>query len=251
MAERLSLIERILNRVDRARRPPEGAARERVVRRFHRLYYLTSRRTWRNTFFLGVPVAKCPLDLWVYQEIVNEVRPDLIVETGTAHGGSALYLATLCDLVGRGRVVSVDVVAREGLPQHPRVSYVVGSSVAPETFGRVSGQARPGETVMVVLDSEHTRGHVREELRLYGGLVTPGSYMIVEDTNVNGRPVLRSFGPGPAEAVAEFLASDPRFEADEGREKFYMTFNPGGYLRRLPDPRQTAGPRGLRPAPSP
>ena len=235
MAERLSLIERILNRIDL--RPPAGRARSRVVRRFHRLYYLTSRRTWRNTFFLGVPIAKCPLDLWVYQEIVNEVRPDLIVETGTAHGGSALYMATLCDLVGRGRVVSVDIMAREDLPQHPRVSYVVGSSIAPETFERVREHVRPGETVMVVLDSAHTREHVREELRLYGELVTPGSYLIVEDTNVNGRPVLRSYGPGPAEAVAEFLTSDPRFEVDEAREKFYMTFNPGGYLKRLPDRR--------------
>lgn len=235
MAERLSLIDKLLNRLDL--RPPAGRARERVVRRFHRLYYLTSRRTWRNTFFLGVPVAKCPLDLWVYQEIVNEVRPDLIVETGTAHGGSALYMATLCDLVGRGRVVSVDIEARENLPQHPRVGYVVGSSIAPDTFARIREQVRPGETVLVVLDSDHRRGHVREELRLYGELVTPGSYMVVEDTNVNGRPVLRAYGPGPAEAVAEFLASDSRFEVDASREKFYMTFNPGGYLKRLPDRR--------------
>lgn len=235
MAERLSLIERILNRLDRARRPPSGRARERVVRRFHRLYYMTSRRTWRNTFFLGVPVAKCPLDLWVYQEIVNEVRPDLIVETGTAHGGSALYMAALCDMVGRGRVVSVDIVARENLPRHPRVSYVVGSSIEPETFERVKEQVRPGESVLVVLDSDHTRAHVLAELKLYGGLVTPGSYLIVEDTNVHGRPVFRSHGPGPAEAVAEFLARDSRFRADESREKFYMTFNPGGYLKRLPD----------------
>ncbi len=204
------------------------------MRRFHRLYYETSRRTWRNTFFLGVPVAKCPLDLWVYQELVSEVRPGLIVETGTAHGGSALYLASLCDLVGEGRVVSVDLVARDGLPQHPRVSYVVGSSIERETFERVESHVRPGESVMVVLDSDHTRAHVLEELRLYGALVTPGSYLVVEDTNIHGRPVLRSHGPGPAEAVAEYLKEDPRFDVDESREKFYMTFNPGGYLKRLP-----------------
>jgi cephalosporin hydroxylase len=182
-----------------------------------------------------VPVAKCPLDLWVYQEIVSEVRPGLIVETGTAHGGSALYLASLCDLVGGGRVVSVDLVARDGLPRHPRVSYVVGSSIARETFERVKVHVRPGEPVMVVLDSDHTRAHVLEELRLYGALVTPGSYLVVEDTNIHGRPVLRSHGPGPAEAVAEYLKEDPRFSVDESREKFYMTFNPGGYLKRSPD----------------
>lgn len=235
MAERLSLIDRILNRLERGRRPPSARVRDRIVRRFHRLYYGTSRRTWRNTFFLGVPVAKCPLDLWVYQEIVSEVRPGLIVETGTAHGGSALYLASLCDLVGVGRVVSVDLVAREGLPQHSRVSYVVGSSIARETFERVKSHVRPGESVMVVLDSDHTRAHVLEELRLYGALVTPGSYLVVEDTNIHGRPVLRSHGPGPAEAVAEYLKEDSRFGVDESREKFYMTFNPGGYLKRLPD----------------
>ncbi len=235
MAERLSLNDRILNRIDRGRRPPSARAAGRIVRRFHRLYYLTSRRTWRNTFFLGVPVAKCPLDLWVYQEIVSEVRPGLILETGTAHGGSALYLASLCDLVGAGRVVSVDVVEREGLPEHPRVSYVVGSSIERETFERVKAHVRPGEPVMVVLDSDHTREHVLAELRLYGALVTPGSYLVVEDTNVHGHPVFRSHGPGPAEAVAEYLREDSRFAADEGREKFYMTFNPGGYLKRLPD----------------
>jgi cephalosporin hydroxylase len=235
MTERLSLVERILNRIDRARRPP-ARSRGRVVRRFHRLYYLTSRRTWRNTFFLGVPVAKCPLDLWVYQEIVNEVRPGLIVETGTAHGGSALYLAAMCDLVGGGRVVSVDLVAREGLPRHPRVSYVVGSSVEPETFERGKSHVRPGETVLVVLDSDHRREHVLAELRLYGGLVTPGSYLVVEDTNVHGHPVFRSHGPGPFEAVRDFLDGGAPFAADESREKFYMTFNPGGYLKRLPDP---------------
>lgn len=220
--------------------------RERVVRRFHRLYYMTSHRTWRNTFFLGVPVAKCPLDLWVYQEIVNEVRPDLIIETGTAHGGSALYMARLCELVGRGRIISIDLIARENLPQHPLVTYIIGSSIEPETFQQAKSQVRPGESVMVVLDSAHTRDHVLAELRLYGELVTPGSYLIVEDTNIHGRPVLRSHGPGPAEAVAEFLSRDTRFDVDESREKFYMTFNPGGYLKRLPDALQEGGLRGVR-----
>lgn len=233
MTHRPTLFERILGRLERARGLPDERARRRIVRRFHRLYYLTSRRTWRNTFFLGVPVAKCPLDLWVYQEIIHEVRPGLIVETGTAHGGSALYMASVCDLVGAGRVVSVDNVAREGLPRHPRVTYLVGSSTDAATFDKVCAHVRPGEAVMVVLDSEHTRDHVLEELRLYGGLVTPGSYLVVEDTNANGHPVLRSYGPGPWEAVTDYLGGGAPFAADESREKFYMTFNPRGYLKRV------------------
>jgi cephalosporin hydroxylase len=180
-----------------------------------------------------VPVAKCPLDLWVYQEIVHEVRPGLIVETGTAHGGSALYLATLCDLLGAGRVVSVDAVERAGLPRHPRVTYLVGSSTDAAVFERVRGHVRAGEAVMVVLDSDHRREHVLAELRLYGALVTPGSYLVVEDTNVHGHPVFRSHGPGPWEAAAEYLAGGAPFRVDESREKFYMTFNPRGYLKRV------------------
>ncbi|HST52672.1 MAG TPA: CmcI family methyltransferase [Pyrinomonadaceae bacterium] len=237
MAEHFWLVERILNRLDRSRPVPSTRAQGRIVRRFHRLYYATSRRTWRNTFFLGVPVAKCPLDLWVYQEIIHEVRPDVIVETGTAHGGSALYMAATCEMVGCGRVISVDLAARANLPRHPRVTYVEGSSVARETFESVRSQIRPGERVMVVLDSDHSRQHVLAELRLYGELVTPGSYLVVEDTNVHGHPVFRSHGPGPHEAVADFLREDARFDADESREKFYMTFNPRGYLKRLPRPR--------------
>ena len=85
---------------------------------------------------------------------------------------------------------------------------------------------------MVVLDSDHTRDHVAEELRLYAPLVTSGCYLVVEDTNVNGNPVLPEFGPGPQEAVAEFLAQTDDFEVDHEREKLMLTFNPNGYLRR-------------------
>lgn len=224
----------LLNRLDRFQGIPSERAARRIVKRFHRLFFHQKFRTWANTRFLGVPVAKNPLDLWVYQEIIFEVRPDVIIETGTAHGGSAFYMATLCDLVGRGRVVSVDIAPLGPLPRHERVQFVTSSSTDPATFESIRGAIRPGEVVMVVLDSNHARAHVLEEMRLYCGLVTPGSYMIVEDTNINGHPAFWAHGPGPMEAVEEFLGSHPEFAADETREKYFFTFNPRGYLRRLP-----------------
>lgn len=200
-----------------------------ITESFHRLYYDSA--VWKDTHWLGVPVQKCPLDLWAYQEIVFETKPELIIETGTAHGGSALFLSSVCDLLGQGSIVTVDVFPIEGRPQHPRITYLTGSSTAQEVFVAVQELAADKERVMVILDSDHARDHVIAELRLYAPLVTPGGYLVVEDTNVNGHPVFPEHGPGPLEAVQEFLAGDSRFELDRGREKFFMTFNPGGYLR--------------------
>lgn len=223
---------RLGRKLDRVQGTPSRRAVEGIVRRFHRLYYGQRERTWTNTFFLGVPLAKCPLDLWVYQEIIHEVRPDVVVETGTAHGGSALYLATLCDIVGNGRVVTIDIVRREEMPQHGRITYITSSSVEASAVESVRRMIRPGESVLVILDSDHARAHVLEEMRLYGEMVTPGSYLIVEDSNINGHPVHRTHGAGPREAIEEFLKTPSGFEVDASREKFFMTFNPGGYLRR-------------------
>ncbi len=205
----------------------------RVVEDFHRLYYDSLERTWQDTYFLGVPTQKCPLDLWVYQELMYELRPDLVVETGTAHGGSALYLASICDLLGTGRVVSVDVLDIAERPVHPRISYLHGSSTDPQMVGRVRQMAHDATVVMVILDSDHSAAHVSAELEVYAPLVTLGSYLVVEDTNVNGHPVAADFGPGPYEAVEDFLARNDRFEVDASREKFAMTFNPRGFLRRV------------------
>ena len=204
-----------------------------VIDAFHKLYYNAEDETWQSTQWLGVAALKLPLDLWIYQEILYDVRPTLIIETGTMHGGSAWYLASVCDLLGTGRIVTVDIVEREGLPSHPRITYVTGSSTALETMERVKGMIEPNERVMVILDSDHARDHVLRELDLYSDLVSPGSYLIVEDTNVNGHPVHPTHGPGPGEALAEFLARDRRFVVDRTREKLLLTFNPGGYLRRV------------------
>ena len=176
---------------------------------------------WMDTVWLGRRALKCPLDLWMYQEIIFRTRPDLIVETGTASGGSALFLASICDLLGHGRVVSIDI-EKQARPRHERITYLNGSSLDVN----VNAEGR----TMVILDSDHSKDHVLAELRRFAPLVSPGCYLIVEDTSVG--MVLPEFGPGPAEAVAEFLTEADLFEIDRDCEKFLLTFNPGGYLRR-------------------
>ena len=201
-----------------------------ITEAFHRLYYDTA--VWKDTYWLGVPTQKCPLDLWIYQEILYEQRPDLIIETGTAHGGSALYLACVCDQLGRGEIVTVDVFPIDGRPRHDRITYITGSSTAPEVVAEVERLAEGRERVFVILDSDHARDHVLDELRIYGSLVSPESYLVVEDTNVNGHPVFPEHEAGPMEAVDEFLAENDEFEIDLAREKFFLTFNPRGFLRK-------------------
>jgi cephalosporin hydroxylase len=171
--------------------------------------------------------------MWVYQEIIHEVKPDVIIETGTMDGGSALFMASMCDLVGQGKVISIDIAEREGRPQHDRITYLLGSSTSEEIVHRVRGLINGQEKVLVVLDSDHRMEHVLAELQIYSQMVTFGSYMIVEDTNMNGHPVAPEFGPGPMEAVQEFLKDSDAFEIDKRLEKFYLTFNPNGFLRKV------------------
>ncbi|HEX4188692.1 MAG TPA: CmcI family methyltransferase [Solirubrobacteraceae bacterium] len=228
----------VLGAVAERRLPRVRAAAYRLAERtaiawFHRFYYLDMERTWENTRWLGHRIQKFPGDVWVYQEILTELRPDWIIETGTNWGGSAYYLASICDLLGNGRVVTVDLDAKPDPPQHERITYLAGSSTAPEIVERVRGMIDGSQTVLVILDSDHSYEHVSDELRVYCELVTPGSYLIVEDTNIAGHPVLRGLPRGPYEAVDDFLAGDERFERDRTREKFMMTFNPGGYLKRI------------------
>jgi cephalosporin hydroxylase len=205
----------------------------RTVKRFHRLYYSHDGRTWLNTRWFGTRVLKCPFDLWVYQELLERIRPELVIETGTADGGSAFFIASCMDLLGRGRVITIDVDDLAGRPQHDRITYLHGSSVDPAVVEQVRTAAARAAAVMVILDSDHSRDHVLAELNAYSPVVTEGSYLIVEDTNVNGRPVFPRFGPGPHEAVEAFLRGGAAFTRDEECEKFFLTFNPGGYLKRV------------------
>ncbi len=206
-----------------------------VISWFNQAYYFHKDQTWFNTHWHGIPVHKTPTDLWVYQEILHETRPTLIIETGTAKGGSALYLAQIAEQLTPARVISIDIHnerLRMVLPQHPAITYFSGSSTDAGIFAAVQSQRRADDRVMVPLDSDHSEAHVRAELELYAPLVSSGCYLIVEDTNVNGHPVYPRHGPGPFEAVCDFRPAHPEFEVDRMREKFMLTFNPNGYLRR-------------------
>ena len=205
-------------------------ASQSVPDRFHRYYY--GQLVWQNTRWLGVRIQKLPLDLFVYQELLYQLKPDVLVEAGTAYGGSAYFFASMMDLIGNGRVITIDIKEQPNRPQHPRITYLLGSSTAADTIAQVRSLIPPQAKVMVVLDSDHSRDHVLNEMRLYHPLVSPGHYLVVEDTNVNGHPVFRGHGPGPMEALDAFFEENHDFEIDQSREKFLITFNPRGFLRK-------------------
>jgi cephalosporin hydroxylase len=224
---------KIGNHVLDREQPPLSAEEATVVSRFHDLYYrrwLAGGDTIKLSWF-GHELLKCPLDLWIYQELLLRTRPDVVVETGTWCGGSALYLAMILDHLGQGRVITIDVDAKPDRPQHPRISYFTGSSVDPAILTQVR-EAVGNDRAMVILDSDHSEAHVYAELMAFSPLVHPGNYLVVEDTNVNGHPVWSDFGPGPMEAVEKFLSKNDEFLVDERCERFLMTLNPKGYLKR-------------------
>ena len=210
---------RIGKRLDRA-----------AVSRAHDALYLSD--AWTEATWLGAQALKNPLDLWVYQEIMVDTRPELIVETGTYRGGSAFFLASICDLLGAGEIVSIDVEpVRADYPSHPRITYLGGrSSTDPGVVATVRERAA-GRPTLVVLDSDHSQAHVEAELAVYAPLVAVGGYVIVEDSNIG--QIRKDLLPGPLEAIETFLARTDGFEIDRRREKFLITFNPSGYLRRV------------------
>lgn len=213
----------------------EQTEHKSTIDEFHKLFY-ASRQTHGMTFYEGVPLLKNPLDLWVYQEILWDLRPTLLIETGTAYGGSALYFARQFDRIGEGKVLSIDLEPAEHLPQHARVSYVRGfSSIYKDLVASVREIAKSHPRVMVVLDSDHSMRHVLQELDAYAPMVTSGQFLVVEDTNINGRPVEVDWqgGLGPGPAVDRWLPDHDEFEVAVMAERYLLTHNPGGWLRRV------------------
>lgn len=199
-----------------------------IIQDFHNFFYHSN--LWQQVTWLGVHVLKNPLDLWVLQEIIANIKPDVIVETGTFDGGSALFMAAILDQLKNGRIITIDIENRL-IPIHPRINYLIGFSISEYIINQVCKMIYEGEKVMVILDSDHRKDYVFRELELYSQIVTPGSYIVVEDSNLNGHPI-DIFLEGPFEAIEEFLNKNKKFEIDGNKGKFGVTFNPNGYLRR-------------------
>jgi cephalosporin hydroxylase len=202
--------------------------------------------------WMGRPVIQLPEDMIRIQEVIWDVQPDVIVETGVAHGGSLVFYASLCKAMNKGRVIGIDIEIRphnrNAIEAHhlkSLITLIEGSSVAPKIVDSVKALIGPGETVLVLLDSNHTRDHVRAELECYGPMVTKGSYIVATDgimKHVVGAP--RS-GPdwdwnNPISAVHDFLAAHPEFKAQEPKFPFNegvvterVTYWPEAFLQRV------------------
>ena len=187
---------------------------------------------WRRTSWLGRRIETAPTDLLAYHEIIDRVRPDWIVETGTGDGGRALFLASMCELVQHGEVLSIDESQAEDLPQHPRLRYLAGAPPGDQTIAAVT-ELIGTLGALVIIGSCADRLTTMTQFEGYAPLVPVGSYVVVTDTVVNGHPVWPAFGPGPAEAVKQILLRHGEFVADTDMTKYSLTFNPGGFLKRL------------------
>jgi cephalosporin hydroxylase len=188
---------------------------------------------WQTTTWLGRPVTQPPNDLLAYQEIIVRTRPDWILETGTAKGGRALFLASVCELLGHGRVLSIDASSDEERWDHPRISYLPADPGHPRTARAASELVGASANVLVILGSQGTRQQMLSEFRNYSPLVPIGSYVVIEDTILNGHPVWPTFGAGPAEAVVHITKGQSDFVPDPELERWGMTFNPRGFLKRV------------------
>jgi cephalosporin hydroxylase/glycosyltransferase involved in cell wall biosynthesis len=188
---------------------------------------------WRETRWLGRLVPNAPTDLVAYQEILAEVQPDWVIETGSRDGGRAWFLATLCDLLGHGDVISIAEHRGGKLPSHARIRYLTAAPHKPEARHLVDEIVGDRPRAVVILGSRTRRDRTRREFEAFAHLVPVGSYVIIEHTVLNGFPVDASFGPGPHEALRRLLNLHGEFLADTTRESHALTFNQGGFLRRI------------------
>jgi len=136
----------------------------------------------------------------------------------------------MCDLINNGSVITIDIEDKKDRPQHKRIKYLLGSSTSRKIAEEIRKLISDKDKVIVILDSDHHKEHVLNEMKIYSEFVTKGSYLIVEDSNINGHPVAGNFGPGPMEAINQFLSTHNNFLIDKRREKFYLTFNSCGYI---------------------
>ena len=215
------------------------------------------RATWDSKYvysfaWMGRPIIQLPEDMVRLQEVIWDLKPDVLVETGVAHGGSLVFYASLFEAMNKGRVIGIDIEIRphnrtaiEAHPMKKRIELIEGSSTAPEVVEQVKAQIKPGETVLVVLDSNHTKGHVLDELRAYADMVPVGSYIVATDgimEQVAGGPRTAEDWTwnNPRQAVHDFVAEDkrfiieePTFPFNEGVVNSRVTYWPDAFVKRI------------------
>lgn len=218
-------------------------SQKEIIDIFHSVFYAReSNHTGPPKLYNGVPIHKNPGDMFNYQQILFDQKPDYIIECGAYQGGSTMFFADTLKLIGKGKIVSVDICEREErwYPQveaHERTVLIPGSSVAPEIVAKVKDIVADGSSFFLILDSLHTQAHVLKEMECYGPLLAKGNYMIVEDSNLNGHPLPPQWHTqtmqegGPFEAVQEYMKKYQDFEIDsEIENRFLFSYAPSGYL---------------------
>ncbi len=217
--------------------------KEEIIDVYHAIFYASeSSHSGPPKLYNGVPIHKNPCDMFNYQQILFTQKPDYIIECGAFQGGSTMFFAHTLDLIGKGKIVSVDICEREErwFPQvekHERTILIPGSSVDPDTVSQVKDAVKDGASFFVILDSLHTQAHVLAEMEAYGPLLAKDNYMIVEDSNLNGHPLPPEWHTqtmqegGPFEAVKEYMTKHNDFKIDKGMEnRFLFSYAPSGYL---------------------
>jgi len=203
----------------------------------HRIMY--------EPIWMGIPIIQFPGDVMMMQELIWKIRPDLIIETGVAHGGTAVFYASMLELLGRGKVIGIDVeirqynrIAIQGHPMSKRIELIEGSSIDKSVIDTVREKYANAEKVLVTLDSNHSYEHVLEELNLYSEFITPGSYIVAMDGAQafvwdlpNGKPEWKL--DNPLRAIEDFIKENPEFEIDDHYNRLKITSNPNAFLRRL------------------
>jgi len=227
--------------------PKRGLSNPPLRREQYDLDYRMTLREWliyhqkeivfQSVTWMGMKIWKNPLDAWIYQEILNEVQPDVIVEIGSQYGGSTKYFADLLDLIGKGMVISIDPCRDQYVLTHNRVIALTGKSADPDILAQVEEHCR-GNCVFVIQDGDHSKKQVLEDLELYSRFVSVGSYFVVEDGVVDlfhseDGLGFREDEPGPLAAIEEFISHHSEFIVDTSRERYILTYNPKGFLKRV------------------
>ncbi len=196
---------------------------------YHHKEIVFNRMKW-----MGVRILKNPMDLWIYQEIIFESQPDFIVEIGSANGGSTLYLANILDCINNGNIISIDIDRSAYNISHKRVVEITGDSLDKAIVEEVKRICH-GKKVLVIHDGDHSEESVYKNLVEYSGLVTQGSYFIVEDSIIDVFTPAEGIGghSGPLNAVTEFLKNDKSFIVDKDKERYLLTYNQCGFLKRI------------------